>query len=121
MKRHRRFKYVYSPCFLSRRVDWFTHRLMPLVMVQVAVILVRLSPYSYGLGARFAFHYGLFLQRHSPRWGVLSEHWQSRVDLAVIAAQKLGVDRSWVLRVMAGVQRQMIANAQHEMIVENAP
>lgn len=109
MRRHRRFKYVYSPCFLSQRIDWFVHRLLPLAMVQLAVILACQIPRRFG--ARLVLRYGLFLQRHSPRWGVLSEHWQSRIDLPHVAAERYFRSRSW-----ASSQHDMIVGVQHDMI-----
>jgi hypothetical protein len=80
MTRRRRYRWCYSPCWFSRRVDRAVHRRLPVVLARAAAVLERSGRWQ-GRLAPLLWTAAGYLRRHSPRWGELSPGWARRVDL----------------------------------------
>lgn len=80
MTRRRRYRWGYSPCWFSRRIDRAVHRRLPVVLARAAAGLERSGRWQ-GRLAPLLWTAAGYLRRHSPRWGELSPGWACRVDL----------------------------------------
>ena len=80
MTRRRRYRWGYSPCWFSRRVDRAVHRRLPVLLARAAEVLERKGRWHGHLAPLLLTTAG-YLRRHSPRWGELSPGWACRVDL----------------------------------------